>query len=40
VALLDELRQRRTTAREASDAILQRAATEERDLTAGELRDY
>jgi len=38
--LIDELRQRRATAREASDAILNRAATEERDLTADELREY
>jgi HK97 family phage major capsid protein len=40
VALLDELRQRRSTAREASDAILHRAAAEQRDLTADELADY
>jgi HK97 family phage major capsid protein len=38
--LLDELRQRRATAREASDAILTRAAEEQRDLTADELREY
>jgi HK97 family phage major capsid protein len=38
--LLDELRQRRVTAREAGDTILQRAATEERDLTADELAAY
>jgi HK97 family phage major capsid protein len=43
VSLLDELRQRRATAREAADAILQRAAEDPagpRDLTADELRDY
>jgi HK97 family phage major capsid protein len=38
--LLDELRQRRATAREASDAILTRAAEEQRDLTADELAEY
>jgi HK97 family phage major capsid protein len=39
-SLLDELRQRRTTARVAADAILTRAQEETRDLTADELRDY
>ncbi len=38
--LLDELRQRRTDARTAADAILERAATEQRDLTADELAAY
>jgi F0F1-type ATP synthase membrane subunit b/b' len=38
--LLDELRQRRTTAREAADAILTRAQEETRDLTADELAQY
>jgi HK97 family phage major capsid protein len=38
--LLDELRQRRTSARGAADAILTRAADEQRDLSADELRDY
>jgi HK97 family phage major capsid protein len=37
MTLLDELRQRRATAREAGDAILTRAADEQRDLTADEL---
>jgi HK97 family phage major capsid protein len=40
VALLDDLRQRRTAAREAADAILERAAAETRDLSPDELRDY
>jgi hypothetical protein len=40
VALLDELRQRRTAAREAADAILTRAQEDTRDLTADELREY
>jgi hypothetical protein len=40
MSLLDELRQRRTTAREASDLILHRAAEEQRDLTADELAAY
>lgn len=38
--LLEQLRAQRTTAREAADAILERAATETRDLTADEWRDY
>jgi HK97 family phage major capsid protein len=38
--LLDDLRQRRATAREAADAILERAAAETRDLAAAELADY
>jgi HK97 family phage major capsid protein len=38
--LLDDLRQRRTAAREAADAILTRAAEESRDLAADELREY
>ncbi len=38
--LLEQLRERRTTAREAADAILTRAAQETRDLTADEWRDY
>jgi HK97 family phage major capsid protein len=37
---LDELRQRRATAREAGDAILTRAATEQRDPTPDELQQY
>jgi HK97 family phage major capsid protein len=40
VALLDDLRQRRADARTAADAILTRAAEEQRDLAADELRDY
>jgi HK97 family phage major capsid protein len=38
--LLDDLRQRRTTAREAADAILTRAAEEQRDLAGDELVQY
>jgi HK97 family phage major capsid protein len=38
--LLDDLRQRRTAAREAADTILARAAEESRDLAADELREY
>jgi HK97 family phage major capsid protein len=38
--LLDDLRQQRSAAREAADAILTRAQAETRDLTADELRDY
>jgi HK97 family phage major capsid protein len=38
--LLDDLRERRTAAREAADTILTRAAEEQRDLAADELRDY
>jgi HK97 family phage major capsid protein len=40
VPLLDELRQRRTAAREAADTILTRAATEQRDLTPEELAEH
>jgi HK97 family phage major capsid protein len=40
VALLDDLRQRRADARTAADTILTRAAEEQRDLAADELRDY
>jgi HK97 family phage major capsid protein len=40
VALLDDLRERRTAARTAADTILTRAAEESRDLAADELRDY
>jgi HK97 family phage major capsid protein len=40
VALLDDLRQRRADARTAADTILERAATEQRDLAADELADY
>jgi hypothetical protein len=40
VALLDDLRAKRTAAREAADAILTRAADEQRDLSPEELRDY
>jgi HK97 family phage major capsid protein len=40
VALLDDLRQRRADARTAADAILTRAAEEQRDLAADELREY
>jgi HK97 family phage major capsid protein len=38
--LLDQLRQRRADARTAADAILTRAADEQRDLAADELADY
>jgi HK97 family phage major capsid protein len=38
--LLDDLRAKRTQAREAADAVLARAATEARDLTPDELADY
>jgi HK97 family phage major capsid protein len=38
--LLDELRQRRVTAREAADTILERAASESRDLASDELAAY
>jgi HK97 family phage major capsid protein len=38
--LLDDLRQRRTAAREAADAILTRAAEEQRDLAADEVAAY
>jgi HK97 family phage major capsid protein len=40
VALLDQLREQRATARAAADTILERAATETRDLTADELTAY
>jgi HK97 family phage major capsid protein len=40
VALVDQLREQRAAARAASDAILTRAATEERDLTADEVREH
>jgi HK97 family phage major capsid protein len=40
VALLDDLAQRRTAARTAGDAILQRAASEQRDLTPEEVADH
>jgi HK97 family phage major capsid protein len=43
VALLDDLRTRRTSAREAADAVLTRAAEDPagpRDLTPDELREY
>jgi HK97 family phage major capsid protein len=40
MTLLDELRQRRTAAREAADAILTRAQEETRDLSADELAEY
>jgi HK97 family phage major capsid protein len=40
VALLDDLRQRRTAAREAADQILTRAAEESRDLAPEELTTY
>jgi hypothetical protein len=39
-SLLDSLRDQRTTARAAQDAILHRAAEEQRDLTADELADH
>jgi HK97 family phage major capsid protein len=40
VALLDDLAQRRTAARTAGDAVLERAASEQRDLTADELAEH
>jgi HK97 family phage major capsid protein len=40
VALLDELRERRTAARAAQDAVLARAAEESRDLTPEELAEH
>jgi HK97 family phage major capsid protein len=40
VALLDDLRQRRTAAREAADQILERASTEGRDLAPDELAEH
>jgi hypothetical protein len=38
--LLDQLREQRAAARAAADKILTRAAGEQRDLAADELRDY
>jgi HK97 family phage major capsid protein len=38
--LLDDLRAKRTAAREAADTILERAASESRDLASDELADY
>jgi HK97 family phage major capsid protein len=38
--LLDQLRDQRTTVRQAADTILTRAASESRDLTAEELADH
>ena len=40
MSLLDELRERRSTARAAADEILTRASSEERDLTPDETRDH
>jgi HK97 family phage major capsid protein len=40
VALLDQLREQRAAARTAADTILERAATDQRDLTADELTAY
>jgi HK97 family phage major capsid protein len=40
MSLLDELRERRNTARAAADEVLTRAADESRDLTADESRDH
>jgi HK97 family phage major capsid protein len=40
VALLDQLREQRSAARTAADTILERAAAEQRDLTADELAEY
>src|SRR5262245_51611648 len=40
MALIDDLRTRRTEARAAADAILTRASDETRDLTADEARTY
>jgi HK97 family phage major capsid protein len=40
VPLLDDLREQRATARTAADTILERAATEQRDLGPDELADY
>jgi HK97 family phage major capsid protein len=40
VSLLDELRTKRTAAREAADQVLERAAGESRDLTSDELGAY
>lgn len=38
--LLEELRTRRSAARDARDAILTRAQTEQRDLSADELAEF
>jgi HK97 family phage major capsid protein len=40
LSLLEELRQRRSTARESADAILTRAQEETRDLSAEELAEF
>jgi hypothetical protein len=40
VTLLDQLRQRRDTARQAAEQILTRAADEQRDLTPDELAEH
>jgi HK97 family phage major capsid protein len=40
LSLLDELRAKRTTAREGADQVLERAAAESRDLTQEELAQY
>jgi HK97 family phage major capsid protein len=40
MSLLDELRERRATARAAADQIITRASLEERDLTPDEARDH
>jgi HK97 family phage major capsid protein len=40
VSLLDQLREQRAAERSAADAILTRAASEERDLTPDELADH
>ena len=40
MALLDQLREQRAAARTAADQILERAATDQRDLTADELTAY
>jgi hypothetical protein len=39
-SLLDQLREQRAAARTAADAILERAATERRDLSADELAQH
>src|SRR5215218_7277816 len=40
MALLDRLRETRSTARTEADTILNRAATEERDLSGDELQEH
>jgi hypothetical protein len=40
VTLLDQLRERRDTARQAAEQILTRAADEQRDLTSDELAEH